>query len=83
MVAGACEQEGAAWVEAATDAFRQTPAATELGSFWSAVLARTTDGTSLTGQGANTKGPARDAGPVVIWQQAIESIGGFVRRYGT
>jgi len=64
MVAGACEQEGAAWVEAATDAFRQPPAATELGSFWSAVLARTTDGTSLTGQGANTKGPACLPGPV-------------------
>ncbi len=32
MAAGACEQEGAAWVGAATDAFRQTPAATELGS---------------------------------------------------
>jgi len=34
MAAGACEQEGAAWVGAATDAFRQPPAATELGS-WS------------------------------------------------
>jgi hypothetical protein len=32
MAAGACEQEGAAWVGAATDAFRQTPAATELRS---------------------------------------------------
>ena len=32
MAAGACEQERAAWVEAATDAFRQIPAATELGS---------------------------------------------------
>jgi hypothetical protein len=68
MAAGACEQEGTAWVGAATDAFRQTPAATELGSLWSAVLARTTNGTSLTGQGANTKGPARHAGPVVTYR---------------